>query len=209
MNQAAGRALLAACPEDRTLQNHRSENLKSFTVVDCKAHSGVHIYVRVLFRTGETLQSYVISRHSCCSPAPVLTFIISLIWWDATRSRTLETIAQFCSTLTVCWRILCSVLICNSFSVPSELRACAGAQRPSHSRALLTTTQCFFFVILVWTLQWISRVWFLIFYLMSVMDLFFNSSSPPPPRAAQVNPIAAQKTPWLAHLHPRLRGNVE
>jgi hypothetical protein len=29
-----------------------------------------------------------------------------------------------------------------------------------------------------------------------------------PPRVAQASPVTAQKTPWLVHLHPRLRGNV-
>jgi hypothetical protein len=42
---------------------------------------------------------------------------------------------------------------------------------------------------------------------MSVLDLFRNSL-PLLPWIAQADPIAAQKTSWLAHLHPRLGGNV-
>jgi hypothetical protein len=41
---------------------------------------------------------------------------------------------------------------------------------------------------------------------MSVPDIF-RKSLPPAPRIGQYNPKDAQKTPWLAHLHPRLRGN--
>jgi hypothetical protein len=33
------------------------------------------------------------------------------------------------------------------------------------------------------------------------------AAPPPPPGVFQANPIAAQKTPWLEQLHPRLRGN--
>jgi hypothetical protein len=40
------------------------------------------------------------------------------------------------------------------------------------------------------------------------MDLFRKSLEVPPPRAAQANPIVAQNTPWLANLHPMLRGNA-
>jgi hypothetical protein len=40
---------------------------------------------------------------------------------------------------------------------------------------------------------------------------FLKIASPPPPRSrvAQANPFAAQKTPWLAYFHARLRGNVD
>jgi hypothetical protein len=41
------------------------------------------------------------------------------------------------------------------------------------------------------------------------MDFFFPKIAPLPIHVAQVNPAAAQKTPWLAHLHPRLTGNVD
>jgi hypothetical protein len=41
---------------------------------------------------------------------------------------------------------------------------------------------------------------------MSVMDFLWKSLPPPP--IAQAKPTAAQRTPWLSHLHPRLRGNV-
>jgi hypothetical protein len=37
---------------------------------------------------------------------------------------------------------------------------------------------------------------------------FFENRPPPPRVVAQANPIAAQKTPRLAHLHSRLRGDV-
>jgi hypothetical protein len=37
---------------------------------------------------------------------------------------------------------------------------------------------------------------------------FSKIAPPPPPRVTQAYPIAAQKTPWLAHLHPWRRGNV-
>jgi hypothetical protein len=43
--------------------------------------------------------------------------------------------------------------------------------------------------------------------LMSFMDVF-RKLLPFPPGVAQANPVAAWKTPWLVHLHPRLRGNV-
>jgi hypothetical protein len=42
---------------------------------------------------------------------------------------------------------------------------------------------------------------------MSVTDVFRKSL--PPPRVAQANLIAAQNTPRLAELHPRIRGNVD
>jgi hypothetical protein len=34
-------------------------------------------------------------------------------------------------------------------------------------------------------------------------------AAPPSPRVAQAIPIGAQKTPWLAHLHPRLIGGID
>jgi hypothetical protein len=40
------------------------------------------------------------------------------------------------------------------------------------------------------------------------MDLF-RKALPPSSQVAQANPIAAQKTAWLVHLHPQLRENVE
>jgi hypothetical protein len=45
---------------------------------------------------------------------------------------------------------------------------------------------------------------------MYVMDLLRKPLTPPPPHSqvAQANPIAAQRTLWLANLHPRLRRNV-
>jgi hypothetical protein len=44
---------------------------------------------------------------------------------------------------------------------------------------------------------------------MCVMDLFRNSlPPPPPPGVAEANPVASQKTPWLAHSYTRLRASA-
>jgi hypothetical protein len=52
-------------------------------------------------------------------------------------------------------------------------------------------------------------IFFVIFgaYKFNVCYEPFSKIPPPPPRVAQANPIAAQKTPCLAHLHPQLREN--
>jgi hypothetical protein len=50
-----------------------------------------------------------------------------------------------------------------------------------------TTIFCYFWELIIW---------------MSVMDIFKKSLPPP---GAQANRIVAQKTPWLANLHPQLR----
>jgi hypothetical protein len=43
---------------------------------------------------------------------------------------------------------------------------------------------------------------------MSVMDPFLKIAAPLPSWIPQGNPVAAHKTPWLAHLCPQLRGNI-
>jgi hypothetical protein len=42
----------------------------------------------------------------------------------------------------------------------------------------------------------------------NMLCTFFENRCPSSPHVSQAIPTAAQKTPWLAHLHPRLRGNV-
>jgi hypothetical protein len=75
-------------------------------------------------------------------------------------------------------------------NVPSKQRACVVAQRPSHSLAKFQSHA-------------LLRA-----YKFDELRTFFENHCPLP-RVAQPKPIAAQKTPWFAHLHPRLRGNMD
>jgi hypothetical protein len=91
-------------------------------------------------------------------------------------------------------------------NVPLQLRTRAAVALPRTSPSLPRT-----FIGLVYSqfelikikLQKVNYTFLLFFWelinLMSVKDLFRKSLPPPPTRVAQANPIAAQKTPWLAH----------
>jgi hypothetical protein len=88
--------------------------------------------------------------------------------------------------------------------VPSKLRAYAAAHGSRIPRTGQSPAHCFFILVNYKFLLFLGAYKFNVFY-----RPFPNiAAPPPPPRVAQANPIAAQKTPWFAHLHSRLRGNV-
>jgi hypothetical protein len=96
--------------------------------------------------------------------------------------------------------------------LPNRLCACAAAlphmsislPHNVNDRAGLSSSSsfCVCVCVLVWMLQWISRVW------LCLLRIIFENLCPSPLRVAQANPSGARKTPWLAHLRPRFRGNV-